>query len=311
MSTEITTAFVQQYGSAVYHLAQQKGARLRGAVRSESQVGKSAFYDQIGASTASVRASRHADTPITDTPHSRRRVTLVDYEVADLVDQQDKIRLLIDPTSAYVQSQAMALGRAIDDAILDASIATAYTGETGSGTATLGNTNRVASVASSAIANLNVQALRKAKYLLDSGNVDPSTPRYLALNASALSNLLSQTEVTSSDYNSVKALVQGEVDTFMGFKFILTERVNTSSGSFTFNTTTGLYDSGGSTTGSTTAVGCMAWAQDGLLLSIGKDIVSRVSERADKSYAMQAYSCLSVGATRMEEAKVVEILCAQ
>lgn len=313
MSSQITTAFVQQYGANVYHLAQQKGSRLRGAVRVESQVGKSAFYDQIGASVASIRSGRHADTPLSDTPHARRRVTLLDYEIADIVDQQDKIRLLIDPTSAYVQSQAMALGRAMDDAILDAATATAYTGETGSTTVTLGNSNRVAAVASSTLANLNVQALRKAKLLLDQGNVDPSIPRHLALNASALESLLQQTEVTSHDYNTVRALVQGEIDTFMGFKFHLTERINSTPSSFTYSQTTGLYSAGGITTNSTSAssVSVIAWAQDGMLLSLGKDIVSRVSERDDKSYAMQAYSCLSAGSTRMEEAKVVEILCYQ
>ncbi len=85
-------------------LAQQMGSRLRDAVRIENVVGKNAFIDQIGSATAQVRTTRHADTPQIDTPHSRRRLTLADYEYADLIDDQDNVRMLIDPTSAYAQA---------------------------------------------------------------------------------------------------------------------------------------------------------------------------------------------------------------
>ena len=96
MSSQITTAFVQQYSNNVSMLSQQKGSLLRKAVEIESVVGKNSFFDQVGAATAQKRVSRHSDTPQIDTPHARRRVSLVDYEYADLIDNQDKIRTLID-----------------------------------------------------------------------------------------------------------------------------------------------------------------------------------------------------------------------
>ena len=40
-----------------------------------------------------------------------------------------------------------------------------------------------------------------------------------------------------------------------------------------------------------------------------KDVTARISERDDKSYSTQVYYCMSVGATRMEEEKVVQIPC--
>ena len=86
MSSQITTAFVQQYSANVQMLSQQMGSRLRDAVRVESIVGKNAFMDQIGVATAQLRTSRHADTPQLDTPHARRRLSLADYEYADLID---------------------------------------------------------------------------------------------------------------------------------------------------------------------------------------------------------------------------------
>ena len=141
MSSQVTTAFVQQYSANVQMLSQQMGSRLRDAVRIENVVGKNAFIDQIGKATAQLRTSRHADTPQLDTPHARRRLSLASYEYADLIDDQDKVRMLIDPTSFYAQAAAAAMGRAMDDVIIAAALGTASTGETGSGSATLDATN--------------------------------------------------------------------------------------------------------------------------------------------------------------------------
>jgi hypothetical protein len=118
---------------------------------------------------------------------------------------------------------------------------------------------------------------------------------------------LATTQVTSSDYNSVKALVDGKIDTFMGFKFIRSQRLPTRSGTLAFDTATGAVGSGGGD-----AAGyrrCFAWAKSGLLLAIGIDSISDISERKDKSLATQVYHAQTCGATRMEEEKVVEILC--
>ena len=286
MSSQVTTAFVQQYSSNVQLLSQQKGSLFRNAVRVESQVGKNAFYDQVGSATAQKRLSRHADTPQIDTPHARRRVSLVDYEYADLIDDQDKVRTLIDPTSPYSQATAFAMGRAIDDEIISAAFGTAYTGETGS-TSTTFPSGQVVSVGSP-LAGLSIAKLVEAKQLLDEANVDTTLPRYVAVAPEQLADLLNITTVTSSDYNTVKALVQGEIDTFLGFKFIVSTRLS-------------------SETGTNRRV--IAWAEDGLLLSIGKDITAKIDERADKGYATQVYYAMSIGATRMEEEKVVEIKC--
>ena len=282
MSSNITTAFVQQYSANVQMLSQQMGSLLRDKVRQESVVGKNAFFDQVGSVTAQLKQSRHSDTPQIDTPHSRRRVSLADYEFADLIDQQDKVRLLIDPTSSYAQAAAYAMGRAMDDVIISAATGTAFTGETGSGTETA-QTAIAANVGSTT--GLNIDKLLKAKEKFDLASVDPSIQRYIVVGPEQMSNLLGTTQVTSSDFNSVKALVQGEVDTFLGFKFITSNR---------------LAKAGNDRT-------CIAFAQDGITLAVGKDVSARIDERADKSYATQVYYCMSIGATRMEEAKVVEV----
>ena len=306
MSFQITEAFVKQYGANVYHLAQQKGSKLKGAVKVEQVTGEAKFFDRLGKASAQLRTSRHADTPQIDTPHSRRMVTLADYECADLIDDQDKIRTLISPENEYVMAFMWSLGRSMDDVVLAALGGNAYSGQGGQTTVALPNTQKIASVASTAGAALNVQALRRAKRVLDANDVDVSIPRYLAHTAWALENLLGQTEVTSSDYNTVKALVQGEVNTFLGFNFIRTERITDQSGSLAFDQTTGVVGSGSGDANGYDK--CYAFAKDALILGLGKDITARISERADKSYSVQAYACMSIGAVRMEEEKVVEIL---
>ena len=285
MSSQITTAFVEQYSANIQMLSQQMGSLLRDAVRNESVVGKDAYFDQIGKVTAILKTSRHSDTPQIDTPHSRRRVSLADYEFADLIDQQDKVRLLIDPTSSYAKAAAYAMGRAMDDVIIAAALGSANTGVSGGTAVALPAGNIVA--ANTGGTGMNIAKLAAAKQILDAGDVDPSIKRHIVVSPAEIADLLNNTTVTSSDFNTIKALVQGEIDSFMGFKFHVSNR---------------LVDNGAANTQ------CIAFAEDGIFLGVGKDVTARIDERSDKSYATQVYYCQTIGATRMEEAKVVSVL---
>lgn len=291
MSTQVTTAFVQQYAANVMMLAQQKGSKLRDAVRVENVTGKQAFFDQIGATAARRRTSRHSDTPRMDTPHARRRCSLEDFDWADMIDQEDKVRLLIDPTSTYAKSAANAMGRAIDEVIVDAIRGTSFTGETGSTSVTLPAGQKIAVAAS----GLTLAKLISAKKLMDAADVDNEN-RYIAVTSEQLEDLLNNTTVTSADFNTVKSLVQGELETFLGFNFI---RVD------------GLRIDGTKIlpfiTGSDRAV--VAWQKDQVVLGIGAQPQARITERADKNYATQVFYSMSVGATRMQEVGVVEVAC--
>ena len=286
MSVQITTAFVEQYKSNVFHLAQQKGSRLRDAVRTETVVGKAHFFERIGSTAALKRTSRHSDTPRVDTPHSRRKVTMDDYDWADLIDNEDKVRMLISPSSEYAQAGAWAMGRAMDDAIIDAASGNAFGGVAGGSTVALPSAQKIVHGS----AGLSLTKLISAKEILDANSVDPEEPRYCVVTSKQLSDLLAITQITSADFNSVKALVQGEIDTFMGFKFIRTERLDTNSSSNRL---------------------VLAFAQSGIGLAVGQDINTRISERADKNYATQVFLSMTIGATRIEDEKVVEIECTE
>ena len=284
MSTQITTAFVNQFSANVQMLSQQMGSLLRNAVDTESVNGEKAFFDQVGQAAAVLRTSRHADTPLVETPHTRRMVTMSDYEYADLIDDSDKVRLLVDPTSTYSRAAAAAMGRAMDDVIITAARGTSQTGKDGSTSTALPAGQKIAHGS----AGLTIAKLVSAKELLDAASVDPSIPRHIIVSPKQISDLLNNTTVTSSDFNTVKALAQGEINSFVGFNFIVSNRLNTDSNSDRQ---------------------VIAFAQDGMKLAVGKEPAARIDERADKSYSTQVYYCQTIGATRMEEEKVVEIAC--
>ena len=291
MSTQITTAMVEQYAGNVAHLSQQKGSRLRNSVRVETVRGKNAFFEQLDATAARKRTTRHADTPQIDSVHARRRVSLTDYDWADLIDTEDRVRTLIDPTGPYAQSAAMALGRAMDDAIIAAADGTAYTGVDGSTSTSYSSSMTVdvqVGISPAGDTGLNVGKLRAAAENLNANEADPDVPRYCVINAKQLSNLLAQTEVSSSDFNTVKALVQGEVDTFLGFNFIRTERIGVDANS---------------------DHKVLYYAQSGMLLALGQQPTIKISERADKNHATQVFASMVIGSTRMEENLVGYIEC--
>ncbi len=287
MSTQITTAFVKQFTDGITLLAQQKMTRFRMAVRAQTSItGDRAFFDQLGTVTAQAKTGRHGDTPLTDTPHSRRMVTLTPYEHADLIDDSDKIRIINDPTSDYQRVFAAAFGRAVDDVIIASAFAAASTGVDG-GTSTVFVTGTY-QIASSSV-GLTLEKLINANELLRAAENDPDEGFFIAVSQRQIRDMLNDSTITSADYNSVRLLMSGEVTEFMGFTWIPTERLSTASSERQV----------------------IAWAKNSLLLGIGKEPTGRISERDDKSYATQVFYSMDIGATRMDETGVVEILCTE
>lgn len=294
MSVNITTAFVEQYTQNVEHLVQQGDCRFAGKVREESQNGKTKFWEQLGETAAVKRTSRHADTPRVDSDHQRRACYLNDYDWSDLVDTLDNTKMLIDPTSSYAQSAAMAFNRAKDQEIVDAAIGTSYA-DTGGGSGAvsavvLPSTQKVLVNLSGSNEGLTLGKMIKAKSILGKNEVPKGTKLFMAYSQQQLDDLLNNVnEVKSSDYAAVKALHDGEVNYYMGMEFIKLELLSLPT--------------------ATDIRACFAYAKTGLLLAVGQDSKGRVSERDDKNYATQVYNNMSIGATRMQEKLVVEVPC--
>jgi hypothetical protein len=259
-------------------------------VRNETQASEYEFYDRIGATEAQEITGRHQDTPLVSTIHDRRRVGLRDFDWADLIDRQDKLKMLMDPTSAYAVNAVNAMGRKKDDVIIEAAFGTSYSGKTGSTAVSFLAANQVAAnyveSGAAALSNLTIGKLRRAKEILDGYDIDPDEMRCMTVTANSLHSLLRNTEVTSQDYNVVKALVEGKVDTFMGFQFVRTQRLQTDASGYRRH---------------------IAWVPSGIVLATSQEIMVDVGPRRDKRNSVQVYVSMGIGATRMEEEKVVEI----
>lgn len=293
MSFEITTHFVQQYTTNVQLLLQQKGSKLRNAVTVGSYTGKAAkAVEQVGPVTAQKRTTRHGDTPLISTPADARWVFPNDYEWADLIDDQDKLRMIIDPTSSYAQNGAFALGRAMDDEIIEAFFGVSKTGENGSTNTAFDSNNQVTvSTGSTGATGLNISKLREAKRILMANEVDIDNDMlFVILTAEQHDDLLNEAQAISLDYNTRPVLVDGKITAFMGFNFIHTERLGVDSSEYRR---------------------VPAFAKSGMHMGMFNDISTMVSQRDDKSYATQVYVKGTFGATRTEEGKVVEILCSE
>jgi len=286
MSDQIDVARVEQYKANVMFLAQQRGSRLQGAVRVDGDIiGKRVHFDFIGATDAVKRTSRHSDTPLVNTPHSRRSASMADYDWAELVDNSDKLKMLQDPTSPYAINAVNAFGRKKDDVIITALGGNAYSGEDGTTVVALPSTQKILHAST----GLTIAKLRAAKLLLDEAEVDPDQKRYIVCMAEQIDDLLGDAIIQSIDTNTVRALVQGEVDTFMGFDFIRSQRLKTD------GTNRLVY----------------AFTESAIGLGIPQDIIVRVDERADKNYSTQVFACMSLGAVRLEDVQVAEIACTE
>lgn len=283
-SFTVTEAFVTQWATNFYQLAQQTMSRLESRVTVERNVvGIAKSFNRIGATAAQRKTTRHADTPLIETPHSTRFADLADYEWADLVDDLDKKKMLADPTSEYLKAGVNALNRSKDDVVIAAFFASARSGASTSVAITAGQ--QIAAGGT----GLTKAKLIQAKKIFRQNEADAENGEelFIGYTGEQLEDLLSQTEPTSSDYNNVKALVDGTIKRWMGFEWVPSERFTKAS----------------------TTRSIPAWAKSGMGLAIGADIKTRLTERDDKSYAMQPYGSMSLGAVRIEEPKVVQVDC--
>jgi hypothetical protein len=207
MSVSLSNAFVTLFDAEVKQAYQGK-AQLVGAVRARRGVeGSTVKFPKVGRGVATPRISQTDVTPL-NVGFSSVTLTLQDWNAAEYSDIFSQAKVNFDERQELVQVVAAAMGRRQDQLILDALGA--------SGTSlTIANT---IGGAGGAAANLNVAKLREAKRLLDKGNV-PFDGRHIIVHANGIASLLSETAVTSSDFNTVKALVQGEINTFLGFQF--------------------------------------------------------------------------------------------
>jgi hypothetical protein len=290
--TNIPNHFTTQFDSNWKHLVQQKNSRLKEYCTLDSIEGKEKSYNQLDATSMTQITDRSRETRITDQSMAKRWIRPLNYDCAKLVDEFDEQFLgeVVLPTSPIIQSHGAAYARTCDKIIIDALGGTAFTGTTGTTATVLPAGQKIAAnyVESGAVANsgLTIAKLRAAKFLFDSNEVDEEEERILVVSAKQLQDLLRTTEVTSADYNTVRALVDGTLNTFMGFKFRRSQQLPLA----------------------VDIRSCFAYVKSGIVLA-ERGLKTHMDIRTDLSHSLQIRSVASLAAVRMEEKKVVEIAC--
>lgn len=310
MPSTISNAMVNTFSSNVYHLSQQSDSRIWSLFgRRETVKAEEAYFDRLGTTDAMEKLGRNSDTTYVDVPYDRRRLTMRDYFWATLVDKEDKIRLIHSPESEQAKAARKAMARKMDDIAIAALLGTVYTGKTGATPVVLPDAQKLVAynAAGNALDHLSLSTLLDLKLRFDAAEVDDEN-RYFVTSSLELTKLLNEQKLTSSDYATVKALVRGELDTFMGFKFIRSERLPVLT---TAITTADFADGSVGDGAGNIPIGSrrnVAFCASGMLAGVGADVTARVSEMPNKHYANQVYYSMTLGAMRMEEVKVVEVL---
>ncbi len=273
--------YAQAYGQNIMQLAQQKYSKLLNTVYLKPNVrGKTYFQDQIGEWAMETKGGRNVETPNNDPNLSRRMGVMLDYHDNRMLDRGDELKSISDPRSAYTIAAARSLGRKIDDVIIAAAISTTTaSGETGSTTAPT-TTTILASASTFTLAKVVA-----AKQALDENDVEMED-RYLVVDVESLNTSLQIEQYSSADYATVKALVRGELDSFLGFKWIMSTRLNVAQSTLI----------------------ALAYQKYALCLAMATQPLVRTDERSDLSYSWQIYYELNCGAVRLEEDRIRKLI---
>jgi hypothetical protein len=282
MAIAISNAFVTLFDTEVKQ-AYQADAVLRNTVRLRTGVTAATHkFPKIGSGVAQVRIPQSDVTPL-NVDYSQATVTLQDWIAAEYSDIFNQAKVNFDERQELVQVVSKAVARRSDQLIINALA-----------TSSVAAANQVATTVGGSASNLNIEKLIAAKKTLDTQNV-PMEDRFMLVHAANLAGLLNETEVTSSDFNTVKALVQGQLDTYLGFKIITIG--DRSEG--------GLVGGGASQTRKV-----WAWHKSAVGMAESLGIRSEINYIPEKTSWLVA-SMFSAGAVAIDNTGIVEITCTE
>ena len=281
---------------------QQEASRLDKYVTVETGLsGHMVGFDQYGLLNFTEKTTRMGTTTPDEAPTTRRVMFPHIFTKAVGFDEFDAKKLAqIDvPVSKTIEGLRAAAGRSMDTVMLEAFLGDNFTGQNGTEKVSFPESQVIAKnytdSGSAADSNLTVAKLRQALHMLQMNEAWSEERRaygdelVLACTSSQINSLLMEPEVGSFDYNSVRALVEGRVDTFMGFRIIRTELLPLATGTRS----------------------CLAWVKSRAQFGIWDDFKVKISVRDDLDEALQVRAKFACGATRLQEEGFVKILCAE
>ena len=283
----IPAHFTTEYSENWVARTQQRKSRLDPFINIIDFNGERKRFDRVGASVSRRRTERAAPTPVSNATSDSRWAYREFFEIpARILDEDDALNLapLVLPTSQYVMDDAAMYNRDVDDLAVAIALRDAKVGQDGTGVFPLPATQKIVHGGT----GLTLAKLISANEIRLAAEMDDSTPWVLVVSKQQVSNLLNTTEIKSADYNTVRALVAGQIDTFMGFRFVINNRLPKA----------------------TTTRTCVAWA-NGAVQMIRGAMSSKIDTRKDLSYATQIYSKYNLGGVRIHDEAVISIECTE
>ena len=282
MADPIPSHYATEFSTNWIHRAQQMSARFDAWVEDISFSGERKRFDRLQKQSSHLRTTRKAPTPNTDVSTDSRWCYRATYDLSNTLAEEDARNLapLVLPTSDYVKSHAAAFHRDCDLVAYNAALGNVMTGEAGATTSALPAGQQIAAGGT----GLTIAKLRTALEILNGADLEDGAMRLITVAPQQITNLLATTEVTSADYNSVKALSEGKVDTFMGFKFVISNQLTKVS----------------------TTRSLAAWVKGAIKRCKG-DMRTSIDRLPAQSNATQIFSSWDISACRVYDEGVVQI----
>lgn len=280
MAITIDKVYIQTFERNVRHLAQQADTRLRRFVTEKATDGQKHNWERLGSGEASLKAAARVATPTSDLPWSRRVSLAQTYHMGETVEQEDVVQMLIDPNSNVSAAIANGMKRKIDDILIAAATGTALNGD---GTTSTFPAGQVVGDGTGVISIDNILEVQEKFYKND---IDPDESKVMVISPTVQRKLMSLMEVTSGDYQNSKALATGMLPNWMGFDWVVSNRL--------------LVPAAGQ-------ISCLAFTKRALGFQVNRDITAKVAEDPSLSFAWRIYAAMTMGAVRTEDEQIVHL----
>ena len=280
MAITIDKVYIQTFERNVRHLAQQADTRLRRFVTEKATDGQKHNWERLGSGEASLKAAARVATPTSDLPWSRRVSLAQTYHMGETVEQEDVVQMLIDPNSNVSAAIANGMKRKIDDILIAAATGTALNGD---GTTSTFPAGQVVGDGTGVISIDNILEVQEKFYKND---IDPDESKVMVISPTVQRKLMSLMEVTSGDYQNSKALATGMLPNWMGFDWVVSNRL--------------LVPAAGQ-------ISCLAFTKRALGFQVNRDITAKVAEDPSLSFAWRIYAAMTMGAVRTEDEHIVHL----
>ena len=280
MAITISNVYIQTFERIVRHLAQQGDTKLRQFVTEVATNGEKHNWERVGATDPTEKTSARTATPTADLAWSRRVSLAQTFHAGETYEPEDVVQMLVDPNSNIAQALASGMRRKVDDIIIAAATGNALNGNGATSALPAGQ------IVGNGTGVITLDTILQTQEKFAKNDVDPDERKVMVIGPTQQRKLLQTPEIISADYQSVKALATGMLPNFMGFDWVVSNRL--------------LAPAAGQ-------IDCLAFTKRGIGLQVNKDISAQVAQDPSLSFAWRIYTMMTMGAVRVMDEEVVAV----